>query len=706
MSFHYFPKIVTDGLIFYVDASNPKSYDTTGTTWNDISNLRLTTYHRIYQETTPPKFEVNTTIQTWEWHRTNALSLGKTLAAISNAQENAMIQSMITRETFLGGRRIAYNTNNGTSLAWQWINGTSWIYTNWDTSEPENRNEEVVKIHTNGRWHDWPLAGYETHAVYMSYEDASWNAVNGYYGLAKNAYPSLNPLSSGVKAFTNITTRTRFTWPIASCCWSPQLLRFVGVGYLRATWSDDGINWTENFIANQDSRLNHNWNSICWSPELMLFVAVGDGKTMRSSNGITWIFTSEFATASWKSVCWSPELRLFVATGASGTNNRVITSPDGIDWTRQTGIPDNTWNNVCWSAELGIFIAASDGGTNIFMSSRNGINWTALGIPPNTVGVRGICWSKELGLFVAVTGTTSMISNNGLTWNSYSMNWSVYAWSICWIPELKLFVVPNGDASLLQLNTSHNGINWNPITYNGVIKSYRNVAWSPELGIFACLSIGGGNGAIHTALTSSLKVRPPTSYNVFDSSFNRIDENGKWDFSNINVTVLTAGGASVSSDDRLKHNEVVINNGLDVIDKLTPKFYKKTQVLLDASYNGDLSNYAWTLEAGLIAQELLKISDLSYVVSGGDYYEQTYKLITQTNTLSNSYYEPSANNYEVSNNLITQAYNVNYNSIFVYGLAAIKELHIKVKTQETSILDEQLNDLVSRIEALESNNNV
>ena len=37
MSFHYFPKIVTDGLIFYVDASNPKSYDTTGTTWNDIS---------------------------------------------------------------------------------------------------------------------------------------------------------------------------------------------------------------------------------------------------------------------------------------------------------------------------------------------------------------------------------------------------------------------------------------------------------------------------------------------------------------------------------------------------------------------------------------------------------------------------------------------------------------------------------------------
>ena len=483
--------------------------------------------------------------------------------------------------------------------------------------------------------------------------DISWNAVNGYYGLAKDAYPSLNPLSSGVKAFTNITTRTRFTWPIASCCWSPQLLRFVGAGWYRATWSNDGINWTENFIGNQDSRLNHGWNSICWSPELMLFVAVGDGKTMRSSNGITWIFTSEFATASWRSVCWSPELRLFVATGASGTNNRVITSPNGIDWTRQTGIPDNTWNNVCWSAELGIFIAASDGGTNIFMSSRNGINWTALGIPPNTVGVRGICWSKELGLFVAVSGTTSMISNNGLTWNIYSINWSGNgnAWSICWIPELKLFVVTNDITSLLQLNTSHNGINWNPITYNGVGKNYRNVTWSPELGIFVTISSGGGDGAIHTVLVSSLKGRPPTSYNVFDSSFNRIDENGKWDFSNINVTTLTvSNGPPITSDDRLKHNEIVIANGLDIIDQLTPKFYQKTQVLLDASYNGDLSNYAWNHEAGLIAQELLQINDLSYVVSGGDYYEQTYNLITQTNDSSNANYDISNTNYDISHN--------------------------------------------------------
>jgi hypothetical protein len=37
MSFAYSPKIVTDGLVFYVDAANSKSYPGVGTTWSDLS---------------------------------------------------------------------------------------------------------------------------------------------------------------------------------------------------------------------------------------------------------------------------------------------------------------------------------------------------------------------------------------------------------------------------------------------------------------------------------------------------------------------------------------------------------------------------------------------------------------------------------------------------------------------------------------------
>jgi hypothetical protein len=251
---------------------------------------------------------------------------------------------------------------------------------------------------------------------------------------------------------------------------------------------------------------------------------------------------------------------------------------------------------------------------------------------------------------------------------------------------------------------SPDGINWT-LTAEAQDFGWLSICWSSELGIAV------GTGMFNGVMTSSLKGRPPTSYNVFDSSFNSIDENGKWDFLNINVTTLNVTGTSTgTSDDRLKHNEVVIANGLDVIERLTPKFYQKTQVLLDASYNGDLSNHAWTYEAGLIAQEVLQISDLSFVVGGGDYYEQKYNLITQTQNLSannyelsNNYYEVSANNYEVINNLITQAYNLNYNSVFVYGLAAIKELHTKVKAQESTILNQKniISSLLARIQALE-----
>ncbi len=37
MAFHYSPKIVTDGLVLYLDAANTKSYVSGSTTWNDIS---------------------------------------------------------------------------------------------------------------------------------------------------------------------------------------------------------------------------------------------------------------------------------------------------------------------------------------------------------------------------------------------------------------------------------------------------------------------------------------------------------------------------------------------------------------------------------------------------------------------------------------------------------------------------------------------
>jgi hypothetical protein len=41
MTINYNPSIVSSGLVFYVDAANPRSYSGTGTTWKDLSGNGL-----------------------------------------------------------------------------------------------------------------------------------------------------------------------------------------------------------------------------------------------------------------------------------------------------------------------------------------------------------------------------------------------------------------------------------------------------------------------------------------------------------------------------------------------------------------------------------------------------------------------------------------------------------------------------------------
>ena len=506
--------------------------------------------------------------------------------------------------------------------------------------------------------------------------DISWSAVNGHYGLSKDAYPSLNPLSSGARAVQTWTGRSVEGvnyW--RGVCWSPELRLFVAVANgdnNRVMTSNNGINWSV-IVRIEDNA----WFGVCWSPQLRLFVAIaysGTNRVMTSPNGIVWTLQTVPEANQWFGICWSPELGLYVAVAGDGIN-RVMTSSNGTNWIQRTAAENNYWLSVCWSPQLRLFVAVAGSGTNRVMISSNGINWTSALAAQNNQWY-SVCWSPQLGIFVAVAldGVNRvMTSSNGINWTARLAGEANNWYSVCWCAEIMQFVAV-AYTGTNRVMTSSNGIDWKP-QLAAAVSNWLSVCWSPELGIAVAVADAGGI----RVMTSSLKGRPPTSYNVFDSSFNSIDETGKWTFVNVATTTLTVNGANVTSDDRLKHNEVVINNGLDIIDQLCPKFYQKTLDMLDASYNGDLSGQAWNYEAGLIAQEVLQVPDLSYVVSGGDI-------------------------YDLSNNLIQkEKYGLAYNNIFVYGIAAIKELHAKVKIHETGVLDEQLNSLVTRLEALEQN---
>lgn len=126
-----------------------------------------------------------------------------------------------------------------------------------------------------------------------------------------------------------------------------------------------------------------------------------------------------------------------------------------------------------------------------------------------------------------------------------------------------------------------------------------------------------------------------------------INVSGSGDFNDLYLT----NAPSTSSDQRLKHDIIDISNGLEIINQLNPKFYKKTknQNALDNSNN---FKEPYILEAGLIAQEIFQINDLSYTVLQG----------TET-----------------------KPFYLNYNNIFVYALSAIKQLNEKINYLEEKI---------------------
>ena len=117
--------------------------------------------------------------------------------------------------------------------------------------------------------------------------------------------------------------------------------------------------------------------------------------------------------------------------------------------------------------------------------------------------------------------------------------------------------------------------------------------------------------------------------------------------------IKTTQPLDTSSDDRLKHNEKNINNGLDIVRQLNPQFYQKTQTFKTHDYRGPV-NEPYILEAGLIAQEVANINDISFTVS-------------------------------IGNDI--KPYSVAYNNVFIYGLAAIKELDTIVNTNINNIKD-------------------
>ena len=100
-------------------------------------------------------------------------------------------------------------------------------------------------------------------------------------------------------------------------------------------------------------------NPVATSASVFKVTLQSSAHTASASTGITWTSRTPAADNQWSGVTYGNGT--FVAVAASGTGNRVMTSPDGITWTSRTSAADNLWYGVTYGN--GTFVAVAVAGT-------------------------------------------------------------------------------------------------------------------------------------------------------------------------------------------------------------------------------------------------------------------------------------------------------------------------------------------------------
>ena len=344
--------------------------------------------------------------------------------------------------------------------------------------------------------------------------------ISGYYEvngvpINNSFYPALSTATAekAISTWTNGNDSTGSSWN--TIAWSPQLNTFTMVRQGGAeinkivTSSDGGINWVNRKITSKA------YQGVIWCDDLSgvgMFVATqgngGDITISLDASGTTDVSTPVTSGGTIGALAYSPSLK------------RVVTGPiysnDGYNWIRGNASAD--FYNLTWSENLKLF--ASIVGTSIRISP-DGINWTTkTSSPPITSSMSegGIAWSPELGIFCGVGGGQIVISSDGNNWTRYTTAVSLPNRNLSYSPQLRMFLGGTG----ASISYSYNGINW--FTKNIGGNGFKSSAWSPDLGYFLV------SGDRFYAARSYFAGRPPTSFNVFDSSLNNINQLGLWNF--------------------------------------------------------------------------------------------------------------------------------------------------------------------------------
>ena len=282
-----------------------------------------------------------------------------------------------------------------------------------------------------------------------------------------------------------------------------------------------------------------NWNSVTWggpagSEKFVAVSATGTGnRVMTSPDGVTWTIQTSAADNKWSSVTWGgPAPGLFVTVSITGTGNRVMTSPDGVNWTIRASAADNSWPSVTWGGPSpGLFVAVGYFGTgNRVMTSPDGVNW-AIGVSAADNNWRSVTWGGPVGSkkFVAVAyGGTSdrvMTSPDGVTW-SIRTSAADNAWfSVTWGgPSPGLFVAVSKSGTGNRVMTSPDGFTWT-IRASAADNQWGSVTWGGPAGSEKFVAVSD-SGTGNRVMTSPDGINWTTQMSPADNSWNSVTWGG------------------------------------------------------------------------------------------------------------------------------------------------------------------------------------
>ena len=260
------------------------------------------------------------------------------------------------------------------------------------------------------------------------------------------------------------------------------------------------------------------------------------------------------------------------------------------------------------------------------------------------------------------TPQITLTSEQGITTNNNDLSLNIEANTVIKktldVYNNAIFLKNISGQSITTIELSSNNIYCNnfyaknsSISFNNEISFNNNISFLNDAIIDSDVSVNG-DICCNILTASNLSIQEISGDISFIGNFDfsgKVIIDGSLNATDISAaSIITLSGISTSSDDRLKHNEKNITNGLEIIRQLEPQIYQKTRNFKHPDFSG-IVNEAFILEAGLIAQEVEQINDLSFSVN-------------------------------IGNEIIP--YSLNYNNIFVFGLAAIKELDKKISDKE------------------------